>query len=73
MVIRMLTPTPDQIKAARKLLGMTLRDLGEKAGLDASAISRLESSTALEACAEALREAGIRFEQGCVVMLRDRR
>src|SRR6516165_2240870 len=26
-------PTPDQIRAARKLLGMTLNDLGQRAGL----------------------------------------
>jgi len=66
----MLNTTPDQIRAARKALRWTLADLGQRAGVDTSTVSRLESSTALEACAEALRQAGVSFEQGCVVVLK---
>jgi hypothetical protein len=56
-------------QSSSKLAPRTLADLGAKAGLDASTISRLENgSSTLHACAEALRQAGIEFRRGGVVL-----
>ena len=59
--------SPQQIKAARALLGWSQSRLAEKAGLSIAAVARLESDLAdarvstLEAILDALQNHGIEF------------
>lgn len=60
-----------QLKAARHILGLTLRDLADMAGLHRNTVLRIEAETTLPSSAIAadqiqtvLEEQGIRFDVG---------
>jgi transcriptional regulator with XRE-family HTH domain len=68
----MALPTGNQLKAARALAGLKAAQLAAKAGIDASTVSRLESSRhrsvtgmaqTVEAVLKALAQAGVRINE----------
>lgn len=76
-----ITVTPAQIRMARAALGWSVRDLGEKAGISANTVSRIETgadakASTMNAMQRALEAGGVQFIPenggGAGVRLRDR-